>query len=250
MRREWISQYSENLNREMHFLVFGSSGVPLLAFPCQDGMCDNWESFGMPDTLADYIDSGKIQLFCADTVDRESWSDKFADKEQRALVQEAYYRYIVEEAVPLIHWKNGSDRKPIATGFSLGASHAAIIFFRRPDLFAGMLGCSGCYDTVHFWDGWCNHTLYDNSPVHFLANMPEDHPYIALYNQKKIAICVGQGRWEREGRRTAAIMRELFQQKGIHGWVDFWGYDVDHDWPWWKKQIRYFLPWLLNEKEG
>ena len=27
--------------------------------------------------------------------------------------------------------------------------------------------------------------------------------------------------------------------------ADFWGYDVEHDWPWWKKQIRYFLPYLL-----
>ena len=33
--------------------------------------------------------------------------------------------------------------------------------------------------------------------------------------------------------------------KGIGAWCDFWGYDVEHDWPWWKKQIRYFLPYLL-----
>lgn len=247
MRREWISHYSENLKREMHLLVYGDGGMPVLAFPCQDGMCDNWESFQMQDTLADFIESRRIQLFCVDTADRESWSDKRGNKEHRAWIQEMYYRYIVEEAVPLIERKNGSGRKPVAAGFSLGASHAAIVFFRRPDLFAGMLGCSGCYDTPHFWDNWCNGTLYDNSPVHFLANMPEDHPYIEQYNQKKIAVCVGQGRWENECRRTAAIMRDIFNRKGIHGWVDFWGYDVDHDWPWWKKQIRYFLPWLLEE---
>lgn len=250
MKREWLSQYSGHLGREMHLLAYGHGGTPLLAFPCQDGMCDNWEGFQMPEALADFIDSGRIQLFCVDTVDAESWSAKWADKERRAQIQEAYYRYIVDEALPLIRWKNGSGRKPIAVGFSLGGSHAAIAFFRRPDLFAGMLGCSGCYDTPHFWDNWCNGTLYNNSPVHFLANMPADHPYIQVYNQRKIAICVGQGRWENEGRRTAGILRDIFLQKGIHGWVDFWGYDVDHDWPWWKKEIRYFLPWLLDNKEG
>lgn len=248
LKRERISQYSSSLDREMHLIIYGYGGVPVLVFPCQDGMCDNWESFRMQDALSDYLEGGTIQLFCVDTVDRESWSAAGADKEQRAQLQEAYYHYIVDEVLPLIHQKNGSGKKPITTGFSLGASHAAIVFFRRPELFSGMLGCSGCYDTLYFWDNWCNSTLYDNSPVHFLANMPEDHPYIAEYNRKKIAICVGQGRWEEEGRRTAAIMGDIFKQKGIHAWVDFWGYDVDHDWPWWKKQIRYFLPWLLGEE--
>ena len=152
----------------------------------------------------------------------------------------------LDEALPFIKEINGEQGIPITTGFSLGATHAAIVFLRRPDLFGGVLGCSGCYDAAYFWGNWLNGVLYDNSPVHFLANMPEDHPYVKLYNQRKIAICVGQGAWEDEGRRTAAILRDVFQKKGIHAWVDFWGYDVNHDWPWWRKQIRYFLPWLLG----
>ncbi len=248
MNREWMAWQSEHLCREMHFLAYGHTGTPVLAFPCQDAMCDNWENFGMPDVLADFIDGGSIQLFCADTVDSESFSDRQGDKAHRAQVQEAYYRCIVEEMVPRVRERNGTGRLPIAAGFSLGASHAAIAFFRRPELFQGMLGCSGCYDTPHFWDNWCDGTLYDNSPVHFLANMPKDHPYIELYNRRRIALCVGQGRWENEGRRTLSLLRDTFDEKGIHAFVDFWGYDVDHDWPWWKKEIRYFLPWLLEER--
>jgi esterase/lipase superfamily enzyme len=245
MKRDYLTQYSQCLQRELHLLVYGTTGLPVLAFPCQDGMCDNWESFQMPETLADYIDGGQIQLFCVDTVDRESWSAKGDDPAHRAWVQEQYYHYIVDEALPLIRDINGTGRLPLVTGCSLGGTHAAIVFFRRPELFAGVVGLSGCYDAPHFWGDWCNSTLYDNSPVHFLPNMSPDHPYIDLYNQKKIIICVGQGRWETEGRRTADLLRETFLQKGIHGWVDFWGYDVDHDWPWWKKQIRYYLPYFL-----
>ena len=55
-------------------------------------------------------------------------------------------------------------------------------------------------------------------------------------------MCVGQGAWEDEGRRTTAIMRDIFAAKGVNATCDFWGYDVDHDWPWWKVQIRYYLP--------
>lgn len=246
MKREWIPQYSHCLERELHIMVHGHAGVPLIAFPCQDGMCDNWESFDMQGTLGDYIESGTIQLFSVDTVDKESWSDKAGDKGWRAWMQERYYNYIAEEAVPFIREINGGNALPIVTGFSLGATHAVILFYRRPDLFSGMLACSGCYDATRFWDGWCNDTLYQNSPVHFLAGLPQDHYYVDMYNHRRSAICCGQGAWENEAIRTGGILKNIFEQKGIQTWVDFWGHDVNHDWPWWRKQIRYFLPWLLE----
>ena len=39
---------------------------------------------------------------------------------------------------------------------------------------------------------------------------------------------------------------EFCREKGINLWVDLWGYDVNHDWPWWHKQVPYFLPYLLG----
>ncbi len=248
MNKEYITQYSSCLNRDMHLMVYGHGGLGILVFPCQDSMCDNYEDFGMVDTLKDYIESGQIQLFCVDTVDKESWSDVSGDKEHRAYIQEQYFYYIVNEAVPFI--KNEYHVENLITnGCSLGATHAVITFLRRPDLFDGVIALSGCYDAPHFWDGWCNGTLYNNSPVHFLANMPGDHPYIELYNQKKIIISIGQGAWQREGIRTLNIIKDIFEEKGVNAWIDFWGYDVDHDWPWWKKQMLYFLPYVINEDE-
>jgi esterase/lipase superfamily enzyme len=210
-------------------------------------MCDNYENFGMIDLLQDYIDSGRIQLFCVDTVDKESWSDTNGDKGHRSYIQEMYYHHIVDEVVPVIMDMNGTGQLPYTTGCSLGATHAVITFFRRPDLFQGVLALSGCYDAPHFWDGWCDERLYNNSPEHFLKNMSPDHPYIQMYNQKDIILCVGQGAWENEGIRSTGSMQNIFREKGIHAWVDFWGYDVNHDWPWWKVQTRYFLPYLLHE---
>ena len=111
-----------------------------------------------------------------------------------------------------------------------------------------MLALSGVYDAKFFTDGWMDGVLYDNSPLDFLGNMPADHPYIDLYNDRRIVLCVGQGSWEEEGRRTTALMGDVLHSKGIHAWVDFWGYDVDHDWDWWKKQFPYFLPFVLREQ--
>ena len=248
MEKKKMSRFSNCLGRNMNIMVYGSEGTPLIAFPCQDGMCDNWESFHMPDEIGEFIENGKIQLFCVDTVDRESWSDNAGNGAHRAWIQEQYYHYICDEAVPYIASLNGSDALPILAGCSLGATHAAICFLRRPELFSGMIALSGCYDADFFWHGFSNRIVYDNNPVLFLSNLPEDHPYIELYNKKKIVFCVGQGAWEEEGIRTTGLLKDIFERKGIHAWCDFWGYDVNHDWPWWYKQMRYFLPYVLGEK--
>ena len=223
--------------------TYGERGVPFLIFPTQDAMSDNFENFGMIDTLASFIDGGQIKLFCVDTIDIETWSNIYGDKIWRAARQESYYRYIVEEVVPFI------GEPSVAAGCSLGGLHAAIVFLRRPELFAGMLSLSGVYDAKFFFDGWLNSVLYDNSPTDFLANISPNHPYIELYNAKKIILCVGQGRWEEEGIRTTAIMRDIFNAKNISAQTDFWGFDVDHDWFWWKRQMIYFLPQFLEDAQ-
>ena len=195
----------------MHILVYGDGGYPLLVFQTQNSKCGNYEDFGMIDTLADYIDGGRIQVFCVDSVDEDSWSNESGDKAWRAWYQESYYHYIIEEVLPFIHGENHSDRRPIATGCSMGATHAAIVCLRRPDLFEGMIALSGVYDARYFFGGWMNSTLYDNSPVDFIGGMPADHPYVALYNSRKYIFCVGQGAWEEEGIQTQRVLDAYFR---------------------------------------
>ena len=246
MEREALTHFSTSLDREMHMLVYGRGGLPLLCFPTQDSLCGNYEDFGMIDRLADFIDSGRIQLFVVDTVDRESWSDRDGDKALRAARQEQYFHYIVDEALPLIADRN--PNLPAVVGFSMGADHALITFLRRPDLFRGVIALSGVYDADYFFDGYMDPTLYQSSPERFLPNMPPDHPYIRLYNERTLILCCGQGAWEEDGVRTLRNLERLFREKGIRAWCDVWGFDVNHDWPWWVKQMRYFLPFLLDEK--
>ena len=59
----------------MKIKIYGHGGAPILVFPTQDAMSDNFENFGMVETLKNFLDGGQIQLFCVDTVDAESWSD-------------------------------------------------------------------------------------------------------------------------------------------------------------------------------
>lgn len=246
-KRELVSRYSENLDRYMDLIVYGEGGYPVIVFPTQDSPCTNWEDFGLIDTIDDYIGSGTLQLFCVSNVDKDSWSAADRDKGERAELVEAYYRYVADELTPLVHELSGSASRPLLAGCSMGATHAVIFALRRPDLFQGCIALSGVYDAKYFFDGWMNETLYASSPVDFLPNMASDHPYIDIYNQRQLVLCVGRGAWEDEGVATQHVLDDAFRRLGIGAWCDFWGTDVNHDWPWWKKQIRYFLPIVLQD---
>ena len=119
MNRDYITRHSENLGRDMNVIVYGNAGYPMIAFPTQDSPCTNYEDFGMIDNLADYIEQGRIQLVCVDSVDKDSWSKLGGDKLWRADVQEAYYHYVCDELVPFVHEVNHSDLRPLTTGCSM-----------------------------------------------------------------------------------------------------------------------------------
>ena len=190
MKKEYIEHYSKCLNKQMHLCIYGHAGVTVLGFPTQDSNCHNYEDFGIIYHLSDFIEQGRIQIVTVDSVDKESWSCENGILSWRSARQEQYHNYIIEEVYPILMQKNTSNMLPIVTGPSLGANHAAITFLRRPELFSGMLALSGVYNSDYFFHGWCDENLYKNSPERFLENMPADHPYIRLYNQKKMIFCL------------------------------------------------------------
>lgn len=246
MYRDVISYHSNVLGEDLGVIVYGMTGYPIIVFQTQDSKCTNYEDFGMISELADYIDGGKVQLFCVDSIDQESWSNTNGDKSWRAQRQEDYFRFVTDELVPYVHDRNGSDLRPLATGCSMGATHSAIAALRRPDLFQGCIALSGVYRTSFFFGDWMDENLYMNDMVQMLHDLPADHPYIDLYNHRSLCFCVGQGAWE-DGLSDLRDMDASFKRLGISAWCDFWGYDVNHDWPWWKKQMRYFLPIVLED---
>lgn len=42
-------------------------------------------------------------------------------------------------------------------------------------------------------------------------------------------------------------LQEAFNAKGIQAWFDYWGHDVEHDWPSWRKMMPYFLAKLAEQ---
>lgn len=245
MKSETYAGYSHYLKREMSFSIYGHSGKLLLAFPTQNGRHWDYAGFGMIDALHPWIDDGQLTVACADSIDLESWSNVNHKEEYRIEMQEMWYHYVMDEMLPYVWEITGSFQTVMATGCSMGAYHAANFFFRRPDIFDTLIALSGFYRASLFFGDYMDDRVYANSPEDFIRGMPDNHPYIPLYNKRDIIICIGQGPWEDELLLYTRGFDRLLKEKGIHAWFDYWGYDVSHDWLWWRKQIVYFLEKLL-----
>ena len=249
METQYFKTYSEALGREMECKVYGHGGRPVLFIPCQDGRFFDFENFKMTETWSPWIESGQVMVFSIDTMDKETWSDKAGDPYWRVRRHEDWIRYITDEVAPFIRAmeqeRNGWERDPgiLVFGCSLGATHAANLYFRFPEIFTGVLALSGIYTGSYGFGGYMDELVYRNSPVDYLAGMPARHPYVEMYNRNRGVICVGLGAWEQPD--TTRRIDEICREKGIDLWVDYWGTDVNHDWPWWHKQVAYFVPKLL-----
>lgn len=241
--------FSPNLHRDMAFKVYGHWGVPILAFPCSMGRYYDYEGMGMIDAITEFIDGGTIKLYCVDSVDAESWYHFAVSPAQRNARHEAYDSYIAQEVIPFIrtHCRQ-PDIRVMANGCSMGAYHAVNSFLKHPDLFAGTIALSGLYrlDRTEFG----LHTkdipaVYFNSPLHYLAAL-DNQWFLDWYRRSDIVVCAGQGAWESEALEDTRELSDTFREKRIPAWVDIWGEDVFHDWPWWYRQMHYFLDYLYR----
>lgn len=249
MNIDYQRWYSPSLNQDMEMKIYGHAGKPMLVFPAQGGRFFEFEDFGMIQAVEWFIESGKVTVFTVDSIDGQSWANFSAHPADRARRHEDYDRYIINEVEPLMR-SRCPGRKALATGVSMGGYHSANFFFRHPQIFNAVISLSGLMQVRHFIGEYMNDNVYFNSPLNYLSNL-EDVYLLNLYRQSQIIICSGTGAWEDEMVADLNQLRWVLETKGIPAWIDLWGGDVNHDWPWWRKQLPYFLGqlqgWLDSE---
>ncbi len=243
MKKEYHRWFSPSLGKDMELNVYGHAGKPIIVFPSSGGTYFEFEDFGMVGAVESFINEGRIMLFTVGSVDKESWMNESVSCAERAHRHNAYDAYIIHEVVPFVH--NISGRADLGcTGCSLGGYHAMNFYLRHPDVFNTVIALSGCYQLTYFVGDYCDENVYFNSPLLYLPNC-NDSWFIDRYRQGQIIACTGQGAWEDEMKHDTAILARIFHEKNIPAWCDFWGEDVNHDWPWWRKQLPYFLGHVL-----
>ena len=215
MEGTYYKEWSAVLDRAMEFKVYGHGGVPVLALPARGGRFYDWENNGMPEAAARLLHEGKMQLFCADSIDAESLLAGHETPRRRAEMQEKYFVYLTAELAPRIAALNAPEAKkpPLiwCAGVDTGAYQAVQCRLRRPGVFAGAVGLSGLYDMSRFLGGCEDDLVLRSSPL-----------------------------------ADTQALADTLKETGLPCHLEVWGGDVSHDWYWWGKEFGMFAERLFG----
>ncbi|MEH6452805.1 MAG: alpha/beta hydrolase-fold protein [Psychromonas sp.] len=242
MHREHHRWRSPNLNRDMELLVFGHAGAKVLIFPTRGGRFFEYENLGLVNSIADKINAGQLQLYCVDSIDAESMYCNWAHPHGRIDRHKQYEEYILQEVMPLMASKNHHPCT-IAHGCSLGAFHAANIFFRHPRLFQKLVAFSGRYDLTwgiesftDLFDGYYHEDIYYHTPTHFLQNL-SDPEKINEIRHSDIVFVIGK---EDPFLQNNHKISDILNHKGIAHRMFEWD-DRAHRGRYWRRMVPLYL---------
>jgi esterase/lipase superfamily enzyme len=220
----------------MELLVFGHSGLPVLVFPTSGGRFFEFEDRGMVAALSAKIDAGRLQVFCVDSVDTESWYNPKASPRCRIARHMQYEAYLLNEVVPLIRQKNANPRL-VALGCSFGGYHAVNIALRHPDIFTGLLSLSGAFDLTNFLEGYYDQDCYFNLPTHYLPNL-SDSWFLERFNRNRCVLATG---WDDQCLPQNQNLDRILSARNIPHDLYIWDSPNSHDWPTWERMVREYL---------
>jgi esterase/lipase superfamily enzyme len=236
--------WSDALGAKARVLRYGHWGRPVLAFPAEQGRACDFEDNGIVGAMADLIEAGRMKLYCVDSYDAASWSNRDIPLEERARNHGRYESWILGEVVPWIYQDCGGALEVATLGCSLGAFHAANFALRRADLFPLTLCFSGNYDPSR-WHAWGERgpAAFANNPVDYVGHLAGGH-LDWLRSRISLLLVCGQGQWEDTTGALASTRQfaGLLDAQGIRHELDLWGTDVPHGWPSWQAQVARHLP--------
>lgn len=212
---------SSNLKRVVEIKVFGKYGFILLMFPSKsDEYDENTDGF-IIDSVMNYVDKGIFRIAFVPTVDNHIWNSDILSSEEKSFLHFKYNNFLIEELVPRFYEMAGSPTPIITLGCGVGGYFASNTFFRRPDVFWGMISIDGFFDIrmlcKDFWDENC----YFNSPLDFLRNLTEE--YWLTYLKARRNIYVLASRDNQISAQQSEYLEWILRAKDIPG--DFHSFD-------------------------
>ena len=237
MNREYVAWDSPRLGRRMELLWFGYAGRPMIWFPTSKGTFHENDDFGLVGAVADLIEQGAIQFACVDSVDSESFYADGRHPADRIRRHDQYDQYLYNEVVPFVRDRAKTGGRITTVGASFGAYHAANFGLRHPDAIDKVVAMSGRYDIHSFLDGYWDELCYFHCPTANVPNMTDE--WVGRLNTMDLCIVTGQADGIVSG--TTDMLR-ILNEKGIRNRGSVWDAPYAHDWPWWKSQIRSYVP--------
>ncbi len=239
MERNLFSWWSPSLNKDMPIASYGSYGFALLLIPTAAADYLEYERFQLIDSIAPFIDEGKVKVYSIDSINNESWMNNQMEPHHKIMRHQQWNEYVYNEVIPYIRNTSSWETPIITCGASFGALHSANLFFRRPDLINGCLSMSGVYDLTEYTKGYYDEDVYFNSPIHYMPNLTDHSILEQIRRSSHIHLFSGSGSYEDPD--SAGRFAKILYNKNIWYELDIWGTEWSHDWPTWRTVLPHYL---------
>jgi len=237
MQRNYLKFDSRNLGRAMEMLHFGHAGLPLLVFPTSEGRFYDFENRGMVEALTEPLETGRLQLFCLDSVDSESWYNRRIPPRHRLLRHLEYERYLAEE-VPVIVGALTTDTRLGCFGCSFGGYHAMNLALRHPERISFACAFSGLFDLSAFLGSYYDQDCYFHFPTHYLPNLTDERS-LARMRRNRYILTTGL---DDPCLQPNLNLHKIFDSKEIPHHFEASTTARSHDWPAWQQLLRRLVP--------
>lgn len=234
---KWYAQY---LSIDFEMLVFGKCGYPIILFPTANGRYFESKDDGLIASAEELIDSGKIKIYCPDSIDSHSWYNYSIPPADRVKNHIAYEKTILSDVIQFAKYETGIKAVGVA-GSDFGAYHALNIAFKHPDKIDSLVCMGGFYDIKQFIFGFYDESCYFNNPPDYMGNL--DDPWY-LEKIKKMKIILGTGARDLSLEENKRISR-ILSSKEIEHWLDV-GFSSGQDWQVWKEMFPVYLKRILE----
>lgn len=237
MKRDYRKWWSPSLGRDMEMLIFGDSGIPILALPGNNGRFFDWEDNGLIDAIEYQINEGYNSVYCLDSVDFESLLNTEVDPYVRIMRQKQYEGFLVDEVIPLIKEESTSSFI-MASGIHLGAYQVMSLALRYPHKIDKAIAIDGEFDIKVFLDDFYDENVYFFNPVDFLPNL-NDVDILNKVRETDIRIVCGEHSKKLE---TSKKISQQLWHKGVQHALDIWPDGKDDNWETWGDMLKRHVP--------
>src|SRR6516225_4104167 len=125
MERQLSAWYSHALDKEMPMAVYGHYGLALLLVPTAAADYLEYERFKLIESIAPFIDAGRVKAFSINSINMESWLNDHMEPRHKSIRHQQFNNYVFQEVVPYIRQNTSQDTPIITCGSSFGALHSA-----------------------------------------------------------------------------------------------------------------------------
>ncbi len=230
--------HADALGRDINIARWGEIGVPFLIFPTAGGDAEEIERFLVIDTLAPYLESGRIKVYSCDSVAGRAMLAGEGRPEDRMRATDRFLDFVGHDVVSAIRADcHSTDIGIVVAGASIGAFNALATICRFPQSFTAALCMSGTYALERFLKAPITEDFRRASPLHYLPTL--EGPRLDALRERFVLLASGEGKAEDIGESWTVA--GVLGRRGIPNRVDSWGTEWDHDWPTWRNMLHKYV---------